>query len=224
MTHRVIFEDFSDFILSEDEVRDFIDLFYRWDDSTFFVRVDEMERKFRGQHSLGFAGQSHTITLVKKNITRDFNKKSSIGGNMVAPTLRVAAGMVLAHEIQHANQAKLHKDEMGFYGKKLGLTPTGKPRMKQYWGRATERDARQFVDEHMNEICAYFSVDPPMRQKSTEPGVDQDEVLVVADLLCECSEVSMEDIKEELRASKVLTPSNVRIVLERLQEQGFAIK
>ncbi len=224
MAHRVVFNDFDDFILNEDEVRDFIDLFYRWGDATFRINTDEKERKWRGLHSTGLGEHSHTITLSQKNITRDFNRKIRIGGNMVAPSLRVAAGMVLAHEIQHANQAKFHLNEMGFYGKKIGLTPTGRERKQQYNNRACERDARQFVDEHLNEICAYFSVDPPTRRKPLGPGISQEEVLAVADLLGECSEVSIEDIKDELRASKVLTPNNVQLVLGRLQEQGFEIK
>jgi hypothetical protein len=210
--HRVKFDDsFSGFILREDEIRDLVDLFYRWDDGCFIFRCDEKERKFRGEHRYDLGG-GHTITLVRKNILRDYESGKSVGGNMVAPTLRVAAGMVLAHELQHANQSKQHTRTEGFF------------KDHRYWNRACERDARAFVDEHLNEICAYFAVVPPMRSTVVDGVVGQDEVLAVADLLGECSDVTMEDIKDELRISKALNPKNVALVLERLRSQGFEIR
>lgn len=210
--HRIQFdESFSGFVLTEDEVRDFIGLFYRWGAGRFLIRRDEKERRFRGEHCCGMDGV-HVITLVEKNIRRDFEKKQRVGGNLVAPTLQVAAGMVLAHELQHANQSRQHLRTEGFYTD------------HRYWNRACERDARQFVDEHLNQICAYFAVDPPMRGRVEEVAPGQEEVLAVADLLGECSDVTMEDIKEELRTSKVLNPKNVATVIALLKEQGFEVQ
>ena len=209
--HRIQFdESFAGFILTEDEVRDFIDLFYRWDSGRFLIRRDEKERKFRGEHCYGLDGL-HTITLVQKNIRRDYDQGKRVGGNMVAPTIQVAAGMVLAHELQHANQSKTHLRSEGFFNE------------HRYWNRACERDARMFVDEHLNEICAYFAVPPPMRGRVEGGVVGQDEVLAVADLLGECSDVTMEDIKDELRASRILNPKNVATVVELLKVQGFEV-
>lgn len=213
MEHNITFDStFSDFILTQNEVMDLIQLFYRWDDATFLIKQDENERSFRGQHQMTM-GNIHNITLVKKNIEKDFKTGLRIGCNHTAPTLKVAAAMVLVHELQHANQTKFHKQsETAFY------------RDHRYWDRACEREARAYVDEHLNEICAYFSVPPPMRRKQFGHGVGQEEVLAVADLLCECSDVTMEDIKEELRASKVLTPGNVKIVLDIMKSRGFESK
>ncbi len=224
MAHRVTFEDFDGFILTEDEVRDLIDLFYRWGDARFTVRTDEKERKFRGQHTSGLDSDFHTIVLVKKNIVRDFGKRSPLGGNVPSPSLRVGAAAVLVHEIQHANQAKLHFREMGFYGTKLGLTPTGKARRKQYRGRACERDARAFVDERLDEICAYFAEPPPTRLVAADMETDRGEALAVADALLGRSEVALGDVREGLRAANALTPGNVRTVLARLRERGIEVE
>ena len=211
MAHSIRFEQFDDFLLSKDEVRDFIDMFYRWGDAKFIVRTDKNERKVRGRHCVDLGGV-HTVSLVKQNIARDFQRGTTIGGNLRAPSLKCAAGMVLAHELQHANQSKLHKQEEGFY------------RDHRYWNRACERDARQFVDEHIAEICAYFDVSAPVRRKGPAPTGGDSEALAVAGLLSECSEVSMEDIRDELRASGILTPSSVRLVVEHLRGQEIDIK
>jgi hypothetical protein len=211
MDHSIHFKDFGRFILDEHEVQDFIEMFYRWGPAKFTVQTDEKEKVFRGQCHTDMGGH-HLITVVRKNIERDFHYKQRIGGNFVAPTLKVAAGAVLAHELQHANQSKLHKFTEGFF------------QSHRYWNRACERDARQFADEHLAEICAYFGVDAPVRRKGQTIADASQEALSVAGLLSECSQVTMEDIRDELRASKALTPSNVAIVIESLQAQGFDLK
>jgi hypothetical protein len=210
VAHSFRFTDYAGFILSEAQARDFVEMFYRWGDAKFNITTNEKERRWRGEcRSDGFGG--HTITLCRKNIVRDFNMKLSVGGNILAPTIECAAGMVLAHEIQHANQTKLHKFQEGFW------------KDHRYWNRACERDARLFVDEHANEICAYFSAPPPMRRGIGGGGDQGGEVLAVADLLCECEAVSMDDVRDELRASKVLNPVNVAAVIARLRESGIEV-
>lgn len=226
MAHSLIFNGFHDFILSEDEIEDIVEMFYRWDDATFVFERDEQEKKFRGQHQSGFAGR-HFITLSKKNIIRDFTAGKPIGSNYIAPTLKIAAAMVIAHELQHANQDKFHKGEKGFYGHKNGTTPTGRERKQQYWNRACEREARSFVEEHMTEICAYFAV--PYQNGRIVGGVvakadANREALAVAELLREGSTITMDDIKEELRISKILTPTNVKIVIDELKKDGFTLE
>jgi hypothetical protein len=213
MGHSIKFENFQNFILSEDEVRDFIEIFYRWGDDRFTITTNETERSFRGQHSRDLGGR-HIITLVAHNIKKDFRDKKRTGGNLVAPTLKVAAGMVLAHELQHANQSKIHKNESSFYGQK-----------KRYWNRACEREAREFVDNNMPEICAYFQA-PWQGTRAPAIGNHGDangEALAVAELLQECSEVTMDDIRDELRASKILNPKNVQIVVDELRKNKVDI-
>jgi hypothetical protein len=224
MGHTVIFQDFDEkFPLSKKEIEALIDLYYRWDDTTFYINHEINKKSARGEHNSDWAG-NHYIALAKKAIHNSFNKKQAIGGTIVPPTLKVACACTLVHELQHANQVKFHKGEMGFYGRMSGVNAKGNPRMKHYWGRACEREARAYVDEHINEICAFFAVDPPRPTVSMGGRVGQDEVMSVADLLCECEEVTLDDIKDELRISKVLTPNNFKTVMAELKKRGFKIK
>lgn len=211
MAHAILFEDFSGFILSQGEVRDLIEMLYRWGDAKFVVRTDEGEKKFRGQCKSRMDGR-YTITLVRKNIERDFYQKMCVGGNIPAPTLKVAAALVLAHELQHANQHKIHAKNQSFWS------------AHRYMNRACEREARQFADEKMGEICAYFGVSAPVRQRAAANGGQTEEARAIAELLGECSEVTMDDIREELRASKILNPANVAVVVRALREIGIEIK
>jgi hypothetical protein len=221
MAHSYKFEGMEDFALSESEIKDIVEMFYRWEDSKFVFDQDKMaKRTYRGQHVCMWDG-THKISFSMKNIEKDFKNKQRIACNMPAPTLKVAAAMVLAHELQHANQEKLHKGEMGFYGRMQGTTKNGNPRMKQYWGRACEREARAFVEEHLNEICAYFAAPFQMRRKAAtigDNGSENREVSAVAALLKECPQVTMDDVRDELRASKILTPANVQAVLGILRK------
>jgi hypothetical protein len=214
MAHKISFLDFNDFLLDEEEARDIIEMFFVWGDSKFIITTDEKEKRWRGYHQWFDMAREHKITLSKKNITRDFNDKARVGGNHVAPTLKVAAAMVLVHELQHANQVKLHKPIAGssFYTE------------HHYWNRACEREARGYVDEKLNEICAYFGVPPVMRSGSRAAATDHDEVDAVVDLLSECEYVSMDDIKDELRISNVLNPSTVKHVRGELISRGVEIK
>lgn len=223
MGHSITFVDFDkNFPLSQKEIEQLVDLFYRWGDTKFFISHDISKRGARGEHHHTWDG--HFIALAKKAIHNSFEKKIAVGGTIVPPTLKVACACTLVHELMHANQVKFHAGEKGFYGKMNGVNAKGHPRMKHYWGRACEREARAYVDEHINEICAFFAVDPPRPTVSMGGRVGQDEVMSVADLLCECEEVTLEDIKDELRISKVLNPSNFKIVMEELKKRGFKIK
>ena len=154
-------------------------------------------------------------------INKVFARGLACGGNLKAPTIKVAAAMVLAHELQHANQSLIHKDSSVFYGNLGGVTSSGKPRMKRYRGRACEREAREFADEKLSDICAYFSV--PIETRKRVATQSESEISDLVEIFSECEEVSMEDIKEELRASKILSPTNVMEVKLQLKEMGIKI-
>ena len=227
MGHSISFADqrgntlYHGAILNEGEIMDIVELFYRWGDAKFRLLTNEKEKKFRGQHHMGWDGV-HEITLCEKNIKRDFDRKHRVGGNFAAPTLKCAAAMVLVHELQHANQTKLHKHQSSFYGNMGGETANGRTRMKHYWGRACEREAREYVDNNMAEICAYFQA--PWQGGRTTTMVSTKESIgeaqAVAELLQECPQVTLEDVKDELRASKILNPANVRLVIDFLKKNG----
>lgn len=226
--NRVIFEHtFPDLgLLSEDEVCDFIDMFFHYDDPQAKWIIRNVSRKeagdFNGQHMYNPNTREHTISFCKENICRCYTKgRRDFGGNLKLPDIdpKMATALVLAHELQHANQSKLHKGNELFYGVLGGINAKGQPRMKHYKGRACERDAREFVDGHLNEIFAYFNLPPPRRNRVII-AEDPDELVEIADLLCECEEISMDDVRDELRASKLLNPTNVQRLLQILQERG----
>lgn len=210
-------------LLGQEIVSDFIDLFFEHADptATWLVRLEDGRVDFNGQHMYNPNTREHTISLSERNIRRHFDSgRRDFGGNLKFPDidLRMAAALVLAHEIQHANQSKIHRGNQLFYGYLGGYNARGKPRMKQYKGRACERDAREFVDSHVNEIFAYFDAPPPRRHRVLVAD-DSDELVEVADLLCECEEVTMDDVRDELRASGILNPKNVQRVLEILRDR-----
>lgn len=230
--NRVIFDpSFQSFpLLTEQEVCDFIDMFFSYDDPQAKWTIRNVTRKeaedFNGQHIYNPNTREHIISFCLENICRHYKKgRRDFGGNLKLPDIdtRMAAALVLAHELQHANQTRLHKGNELFYGVLGGYDIRGRPRMKHYKGRACERDAREFVDGHLNEIFAYFNLPPPRRSKIFVAD-DPDELVEVADLLCECEEITMDDVRDELRASRILNPANVRRVLEILQGRGVNFK
>lgn len=230
ITFDASFEDFG--LLSKSEVCDFIDMFFMYDDLQTKWIIRNVPRggmakvDFNGQHMYNPNTREHYITFCLDNIERCFKKgRRDFGGNLKLPdiNLKMAAALILAHELQHANQSKLHTGNELFYGVLGGFDAKGKPRMKHYKGRACERDAREFVDGHLNEIFAYFNLPLPRRNKILV-AEDADELVEVTDLLCECETISMDDVRDELRASKILNPRNVQRVFQILSERGIEIK
>jgi len=225
MAHTFTFENFDYFLLTKEEVMDIVELFYRWEDAKFrFVDGKCSKSTYLGQHNYGWDGV-HIITFNKKLIERCFERKVSIGGNFsIAPTVKMAAAQVIVHELMHANQEKLHHGEKGFYGIKNGVTKTGKPKMARYHGRACEREARDYVDVKMNELLAYFNLPsqkgPKVAMVETKAEVNR-EAAAVSELLQECSKVTFEDINDELRASKIMSPANFMAVVSELKKRGF---
>jgi hypothetical protein len=220
-------ESFKQFtLLTENEVCDFIDMFFNFDDpkATWWIKNVSGKVDFHGQHEYHPITHQHTISFCLKNIEKNYAKgRRDFGGNLVLPDIdkRMAAALILAHELQHANQSKIYKGQL-FYGYLGGLNEKGKPRMKHYKGRACERDAREFVDGHINEIFAYFNLPPPRRNK-VFVAEDPDEMVEIADLLCECPQISMDDVRDELRASRILNPKSVQRMLEILRIRGVEI-
>jgi hypothetical protein len=214
MGHTIDFSQYDSVngILKDKEISDIIELFFRWGDAKFRIITNEKERKFMGSHRMGWDGV-HEIMICNKKIKIEFASKKRTGGNLVAPTVQCAAAMVLVHELQHANQTKLHKQNERFYTS------------RKYWDRACEREAREHVDNNMAEICAYFQA--PWQGGRTPTMVSPKETIgeaqAVAELLLECSEVTMDDVRDELRASKILNPANVRLVIDFLKKNGVDI-
>lgn len=216
MAHRISYEDNTTApILSRAEIADLIELFFRWENSSFRLKNERKHKSYRGM-ARHLSGGSYEICLYHESILAAFERKEQIGGNRPAPTLKMAAAQVLVHEIQHCNQKKFHpKDQdSSFY--------TG----HHYWNLPAERDARGFVDNNIDQLRAYFAL-PPQTPRSDggsgRVGNHTVELAGVIDLLSGCSVVSVGDINDELRLSRILNPSNFKSVREALLLKGVRI-
>lgn len=225
MAHNIKFVDFQGFdLLSTLQVKELIEMFYRGGDTNFVISTDD----FKGKSTMGNASydgftKTHTIKLCQRNITKFFNLTGQSGGDLKAPSVKAAAASVLTHELQHCNQNLIHKGNGIFWGRLGGTNIKGQPRMKRYRGRACEREARAYADEKLNEVCAYFGL-PFAARRAENRTEDHEELDDVIDLLMEVDGPTMDDIKDELRASGLLRPNNVMIVKKELAEQGVLLE
>ncbi len=217
ITHQVV-DSFSE-LLTQGEVEDLINFFYRWKDTRFEVTYKNEQRYRRGLHLYVHHERTHRIVLSPGPIIRAVEGKQRIGGNGTAPglggrdSLRVGAAMVLVHELQHANQAGQHLATEKFYTH------------RDYNTRPCEREARTFVDSNLREIMTMVA---PELLSVVVPGqamcADGD---TVEDILCAfegLDEVSVDDIRKELRLSGLNNPINLGRVMHELRAAGVMVK
>jgi hypothetical protein len=225
MSHTITFlKTNGEKLLDEQTVTDFISMFYRGDDCRWrieFVTTQEIREEGGVGRDLKFNGRilfqgviaevpNFRIQFNTTNLSRIIAEGKTCAGNKSHKTSdkRITAATVLAHELQHANQYGSHNQGDKFFNS------------RGYWNRACERDARLFVDEHINEIFTYFGAEPPpMNKRSGTNEAMEEELLNVVDIPSEVSDVTKEDIKDELRASKILNPKNFMRVVELLGAQ-----
>lgn len=214
MGHSIEFELARNYeaLLSTDEVEDFVNLFYRWNDTKFLI-IGRDENPFRrGSHIYVHSERTHRITLSAAAIIRGVDGRMRMGGSGPAPTARVGIAMVLTHELQHANQAGQHLATERFYTH------------RDYNSRPCEREARAFVDSHMTEILTLVAPEL-LRVKLPQTALcaDHDEVEDVLEVLQGLSEVSLTDIRTELRLSGISSPKNVQKIREILFGRGVKV-
>lgn len=216
MPNQVFFEHYipSEVLLTKREVLDLLDVLYRGTD-TFHIfgvmRSDRQRRPTLGLHVTSDFFGGHEIYLAPQKIHDCFYRGLPTGGNRKAPNVRLAVGMVLAHEIQHANQTILHENHpASFYGK----------RRSRYRTRPCEREARQFADDSISIIAGVLGVE---LAKEPVVAIPSDEVNLVAECLAEADEVSIQDIVEELRQSGLNNAVNVSRVKGMLAEWGVKL-
>lgn len=225
MAHNVKFDKSTSKLsglLTEQEIIDIIDMFYRFDDCNFYItcHIDRPRKGLRGQQQYNSIMKLHTIYLSPDNIRQGFDEKSRMGGNMLAPTLKMGVVMVLAHELQHANQALLHGNTPDTY--MFRHVP-----FQKYKARPCEKDARSFVDDNMDQIAAICDV--KLEDHKLDNVIDLDdeelenELEDLADVLGELEEVHVRDINEELRSLRLNNAKNVGVVKELLKERGVKV-
>lgn len=202
------------FKLHESEIRDLIDIFYRWTPGKFLIDVKDTDRgKLRGSHrnTLG----SHVITLFPRVIADHVMKGLNVGGNSKASSSRLGEAMVLVHEIQHANQTGTHGSRKQIFFNARG-----------YLGRPCERDARGFVDENRSMILNYFQEPveaPSVGLDTDDEDLQGDPLQMVADDLGELQMVVMGDIIRKLRSVGINNAANVQTVRKILIGMGKTV-
>lgn len=217
MGHIIQFIHVGRKILDDREVVDLIDFFYRWNDTRFEVvweRDDASNRHRRGCHIYEHQRRTHVIKLNAQCIIRACNSGQRLGGNGTAPggSPRAGAGMVVTHELQHANQAGQHLATEKFYTH------------RDYNTRPCEREARAFVDSNLRQVLTLVA--PELLRVQPAGGVvcaDLDGVEEVVEVLGELSEVTTADIRTELRLSGINNPINLGRVIHMLTERGVKI-
>lgn len=213
MPNRIVFSEFNDRLvgLTKTEVKDLVDVLFRTGDGSFiihgYMRVGE-KPTIRGLCvSDNFFGQVE-IYLAPDRIVKSYHEGRPVGGNRPALSPKMAVAAVLAHELQHANQYKVHSStHSSFFGKKRS----------KYRARASEREARNFADENVEVIAQVLGVELP--KKKSEP-VQVDTIEMVAQLLADVGDVEVVDIVEELRGIGMNNAANVARVKELLILSG----
>lgn len=217
MPNRVDFYSYNplETLMSYTEVKDVIDSLFRGE-SNFSIygsmRHDRKNRPTLGLHVSGVLFSGHEIYLAPHKIKACFERGSTCGGNRKAPNLKIAMGMVLAHEIQHANQSLIHEDHpSSFYGKERS----------RYRTRPCEREARSAADESIPILAGIFNIEL-FKEKIEE--VPQDELYLIAECLAEADEISTKDIVEELRFSGLNNGINVMKIKSLLSQWDVSIQ
>lgn len=212
MPNRIVFSEFNERLvgLTKTEVKDLVDVLYRTADGNFIIhgvmRPGE-KPTIRGLCvSDSFFG-SVEIYLAPDRIVKSYHEGRPVGGNRPALSPKLAVAAVLAHELQHANQYRVHSStHSSFFGKKRS----------KYRARASEREARNFADEHVGIIAHVLGIELP---RKSEP-VQVDTIEMVAHWLADVGEVGIVDIVEELRGIGMNNAANVAKVKELLILSG----
>lgn len=218
MPHAVTFEEWRDAssLLTEEQVRALIDLLYRGEDDRFVI-YGCLPEGIRGprRDSLGGMHQKlldgrHCIHLVPKNIRSRASRGGAIGGNRKVSDPKLAIGLVLAHELQHANQTLNHKPGSSFYGKPF----------QRYAAHACEREARQYADDNLGLVAGVLGISLPNGGFQTDNAT---ELVDVIDCFLDLDEMPVADLILELKECGINNPENVRRCREKLQEYGVRV-
>ena len=204
--------------LRVDEIRDMVSLFYENESGhvSVYGRMKSDVRDKRRTRGLCVTEQPgvHEIFMNFDLIKESWKKKEGTGGTLWVPDLKIAAGMVLAHEVQHANQYLHHEGgRNSFFGK----------RRSRYKTRPSEVEARRFADEKINEIAAVLDVKLEMSSVHRVSDLDA-ELECIIDDLCEFEELEMSDLIEELRDAGMYNSINLNEVRKRLVNSGVVIR
>jgi len=219
VSHRVRFEGWAPIkdLMTEEQATALIDLLYRGENAEFILHGHLPEgmsllrsKGLRGRHCLEFG--LNRIHLVPQNILKYCRESRPVGGNRRCDDPRLGAGLVLAHELQHANQHLLHRQGEMFWGRKP---------FTKYLSWPHEREARQFADDNRSIVAATLGVELPKEM----PELADVEATLEDIVTCfgELEEISIVDLREELRDAGLNNPVNIQRARERLLAAGVRV-
>jgi len=213
MANRIVFSEFNERLvgLTKTEVKDLVDVLYRTGDGNFVIhghmRAGE-KPAIRGLCVGDNLFGSVEIYIAPERIVKSYHEGRPVGGNRPALSQKMAVAAVLAHELQHANQYRVHNStHSSFFGKKRS----------KYRARASEREARNFADENVEVIARVLGVELPKKKCA---AVQIDNVEMIAKWLADVGDVEVVDIVEELRSIGMNNAANVAKVKELLILSG----
>lgn len=204
-------------LVTEEQAKALVDILFKGEDQRFTLHGHLPENVSRakskglgGQHRVELDG-SHCIHVVPENIRSRCGKNGVVGGNRRVSDPRLGAGLVLAHELQHANQTLVHKPGSQFYGKPF----------QPYLAQAAEREARAAADDNYSLVAATLGIELPRELPPTDTTEADLEDFV--DCFSDLAEVHVKDLVEELRGWGMNNPENIRKARTMLNEVGVLV-
>ncbi|MHB8407862.1 MAG: hypothetical protein ACYDHY_07070 [Acidiferrobacterales bacterium] len=203
-------------LVSEQEFRDIFESLFRGDHQSNPIRLvignlpDTGRKHILGLHVFSFG--RHEITVDVDQITREFKKGATkMGGNRQAPSVRMAVGLVLAHETQHANQTLQHTGKERFY------------RARKYKTRGSEMEARTFADDHRKIVAQILGETLP-DERASDPIQDPNKAITdVAAALQGRLSTTLDEVVSLLKAVRANNPKNLDRVLLVLKDSKVEI-
>ncbi len=203
--HKITFSGWRNFeifaAVTEEHANDLINILFDGPDASFMIsegddfgNVGSIET--RGAHWHKRDGYDHFIRLSYRTIERHFKKGVTMGGNRPADELSVGVMSVLAHEIAHANQMKMHPTkDAKFWGRK-----------SKYFGRPCEVAARRFADENEYIITSVLGLESEPRRHVDNSDEERAILFDLADVLSEIDTLCVEDLIQELKGAGINSP------------------
>jgi hypothetical protein len=192
--------------------------FYKGNVESLTLSIQDCERmadgrlgKKRSTLRGSFEHQTQKINLYVETIRQHFGKKLHCGGNFPCASYEASVLSVFVHEVQHANQALIHTNANERFW-----------RGRSYLGRPCEVDARRFVDENRQLITEILG--GQLEADASEDNEDREQMLGhFLEFFMEFEEVPLEEIRSQLRSSKMNNPVYIGRLLEGLAAEGVIV-
>jgi hypothetical protein len=165
-----------------------------------------------GLHRYDNLSKLHLINLDSEGMKKMIALGVGCGGTLKPLDLKHGFCLALIHELQHANQASQREQGMDI------------SREGGYNARGSERDARAASDNAYHEVATYLGY--AVEKSTVERVTDEEEfreICSIADIFSGTGRVSVRDLSEELRNSKINRPKNLQVLRGLLTELGVEV-